>query len=577
MTRAVAVVVLAAFASLAALAQQTPPRQEPAPRPTGTAMISGVVVVFDTDAPVRGATVRLTTPNDRWETTTDTAGRFEFRDLPINIFTIGVTKAGFVSQTIPLAERGIGTIQPGTNVRMEIPLVRGAAIAGRVMDHYGDPAAGVTVSAMRLYYDLPGLPRVRMAGLAQTNDLGEYRLYGLDPATYFVATGSNDALRQFWSADVKAPRGPATLPPFTAPRLPAPVFFPGTTHSAEARPIVLGPGAQMPGTDIRLTNAGLVHLGGRVVDSFGSPVDDIYVILNPAASTGAIPNTSRVATTDGSGSFAFPDVAPGEYSLMAVALATPLGVAAREKGMPSTERGLPEFATERISVFADQTGVQVQTRPGVDVRGRIMVDGVPVHPSLGSEFPLGISARPVRPPEGMTSSLFTTEAVVNRDGTFILKGTGGHRVISVSGIPSGSFLARVTAGGVDITDDGIDMRQAAASGLGIELTTKPAVLDVFIVDASGTRRTGSFIVFADDPQLWTKYSSRHLTLRNTSVSSGRTARINDLPAGRYLVALIGPGERQNWADPAFLERLRTLATPVTLVAGETRSVSVQWR
>ena len=123
-----------------------------------------------------------------------------------------MTKAGFVSQTIPLAERGIGAIQPGTNVRMEIPLVRGAAIAGRVMDHYGDPAAGVTVSAMRLYYDLPGLPRVRMAGLAQTNDLGEYRLYGLDPATYFVATGSNDALRQFWSADVKAPRGPATLP-----------------------------------------------------------------------------------------------------------------------------------------------------------------------------------------------------------------------------------------------------------------------------------------------------------------------------------------------------------------------------
>lgn len=556
---------------LAALAAATLAAQQPRQQVTGgAATISGIVVVAGTDTPVRGATVRITALADRFETTTDGDGRFEFRNVPATVTTIGATKAGYVSQTITLSERGLGPLSPGTNVRVDIPLVRGTVIAGRVFDHYGDPLSGAVVSALRLLYQQPGQPTIQPVGVGQTNDLGEYRIYGLNPGAYFVAVGVTDVMQKFYAAKPAPSGGPAEFPNLGAPRAAAPAFFPGTTNPSDAQQIVLASGDQALGTDFRMTNTGMIHIAGRVVDSLGAGVEDTYVLLAVAGSTGALPGGSRVTSTDSAGAFAFPSIPPGEYVIHAVALATPLGVAAREKGEVSSERGMPEFASERVSALGDQLGVHVQTRPGVDVKGRVMVDGVVVHPAAAKD--LRIVAAPAWTGGAMINSLMTTEAVVTAEGTFMLKNTSGHRVFQVTGLPAGSFLSRVVVGGIDVTDSGMDMRQAA-SGVTVELSTKPAVLDVAIQTSSGRPASGAVVVFSEDAQLWTLVASRHLLLR---AATGAPIRVNSLPPGRYLVAPISTADRSNWADPAFLARLRQAATSVTLIAGETRAVTVKW-
>jgi hypothetical protein len=324
-----------------------------------------------------------------------------------------------------------------------------------------------------------------------------------------------------------------------------------------------------------MTNAGAVRVTGRVVDSFGVAIDDTYVVLSVAATTGAMPYGARLVMTDDAGMFVFPNLPPGEYQVQAVALATPLGVAAREKGERSTERGVPEFGSERVSAFGEVVDVQVQTQPGIEVKGVVTIDGMRINPAAGSQMRiLATPARSVSNIGGMTSALLTVEAAVNPDGTFVLRNTAGHRRIRVTGLPAGSFVVRITAGGADVTDEGVDMRRVQATELGIELTMKPPVLNVQVVDPTGRPKTGNVVVFSEDRQLWTLFLSRYVVLR---AATNGSLRIDDVPAGNYLIAPLHPADRANWADPAFLERLRPTATPVALVAGETRSVTLVQR
>src|SRR2546423_1809774 len=73
------------------------------------------------------------------------------------------------------------------NINISLP--RGAVITGRVTDEFGDPAPSVSVSLMRLQFQ-QGQQRLVPAGAGGfpgTNDIGEYRIFGLPPGQYYVA------------------------------------------------------------------------------------------------------------------------------------------------------------------------------------------------------------------------------------------------------------------------------------------------------------------------------------------------------------------------------------------------------
>src|SRR5262249_62246509 len=62
---------------------------------------------------------------------------------------------------------------------------RGSVIGGHVLDEDGEAMPGVMVRVMRYQY-LQGERRLVPAGGGQTDDKGQYRVWGLMPGDYYV-------------------------------------------------------------------------------------------------------------------------------------------------------------------------------------------------------------------------------------------------------------------------------------------------------------------------------------------------------------------------------------------------------
>ena len=68
---------------------------------------------------------------------------------------------------------------------IDITMVRGSAIAGTIVDEFGEPVQGVELSALQVQV-IAGRRRalrVSTLGTYKTDDRGQYRLFGLTPGT----------------------------------------------------------------------------------------------------------------------------------------------------------------------------------------------------------------------------------------------------------------------------------------------------------------------------------------------------------------------------------------------------------
>src|SRR5262245_27891079 len=120
----------------------------------------------------------------------DAAGRFSFKDLEPGRYYLSAKRDGYVDPLIggysgsPVSR--IIVIERGKQPPFEeLAMVRAGSISGRILDSAGQPVARASVDANQLWYP-NGRPSWNSGTSTNTNDLGEYRLYGLLPGEYFV-------------------------------------------------------------------------------------------------------------------------------------------------------------------------------------------------------------------------------------------------------------------------------------------------------------------------------------------------------------------------------------------------------
>ena len=119
--------------------------------------------------------------------TADTSGIFIFNDVPPGKYIISAQRNGFVSQN-----RGRPAIQSisvtaGQDVSgISIKLTPHSIVTGKVLDEDGEPMFGAAVNIMEERY-FRGRRTLSARGSGTVNDLGEYRIAGLQPGRYFVA------------------------------------------------------------------------------------------------------------------------------------------------------------------------------------------------------------------------------------------------------------------------------------------------------------------------------------------------------------------------------------------------------
>lgn len=580
------------------------------PEPTGTGVIRGRVVAADTGNPIRRAMVNLspmappmrpigtsppgapasgtpplgTTTSTRTMTangvttqmtsgvamgvnlvprssTTDSQGAFEFTRLPAGIYRLQASAGQYSAAYLGMAygakkPNGPGFFDPGTPIQLAegerfdkavVALPKGAVITGRVSDDNGDPMARVQVYTMFL---APGSTRPQRTGSgAQTDDLGQFRLYGLMPGDYFVIA---EASRNTFVPPNAAPETEEEKIGFMT------TYFPGTPDEGSAQRVRTRAGGETPGVEMRMATGRLFRISGMITDSQGRTSNRISGTLfrRLAAQT-----STFGFSTDEQGRFQMRNIPPGEYRL--VARGRPMGpdVAQNEPG---------EMANVPLTIGADVDGLMIVTAPGAVVTGEVVFEqGPPVQPGQNAP-PIRVNAQ-MGDPENNTGMPGPQPAVVSPDNTFTLKGMMGEFLLR--GNAQGQFLKRVMIGADEITDTPREFK--TGDKVTLVMTSRASTIEGNITDAAGKPVTdAALIIFSDDKASWRISSIR--TRRANADQNGHYRAMGLMPGRYYVIAT--SRERLNIpvnADPAFFEQLAKEATTFVVGEDEQRQVDLK--
>lgn len=532
--------------------------------------IRGRVLIKDSMQPARRATVRLTSSSLREPRaiTTDLEGRFDFTLLPPGRYSVAASKAGYlglaagqtkssmVPQTIQVADR-----QEVDGVALYI--FRGGAVEGQVVDEFGEPLANASVTVLQSMFR-QGRRRLVAAGQrAQTNDLGEYRVFALTPGLYVVSASVPPGLPETENASQTLGEDPSGM---------APVFFPGTTELAEATLVTVSAGQTVSSINLAMLGTRLARVSGVAVDRQGTPIasGSVNAIPRGRAQNGF----SRSAALRPDGQFRITGLPPGEYTLIASArVAPPAGGATAG----STVR--PETAAAIVTIDGnDIDGVRLSPLVPGSVRGRIVFDDGGNAGGRPRPASVRVLAEAMNPDDAMLGQVGVA-AEAGTDFRFSLQVPPVAltlRAITMGASGGGWFVSAVKANGVDITESGFVVKPGEGlSGVEIELTSRPTEVHGLVAIGS-TLASGAFVaVFPEDPSRWPVSGQGAFQLTRTD-DGGRYV-LRGLRAGRYFAVAVPDIDEANWMAPEFLEAIRRDATAFALTRGEQKQINLRAR
>jgi Carboxypeptidase regulatory-like domain len=550
---------------------------------TGTGRILGRVVSTDTGAPLRRAQVRLTAPEIGVKTAlTDAEGRFEFRELPAGRFTLNASKSGYVSvqygQTRPFEQgRPIELADKQVLDKTDVAMPRGGVISGRIVDEFGDPLPDALVSAMRQTWS-NGRRRLLPTGrTSQTNDLGQFRMYGLPPYEYYISASLRNT--DIMIMDAALLGGPSSGASGSTPSTGfAPTYFPGTTTAANAQRVTVAVGQEAQNTDFALAPVRLARITGTVMTSEGKPLEGGMVTAMPTSRTGEVGLAllgGAVGRTSKDGNFSIPSVTPGEYTLTvrSVRIITSDGgdtmmfrtaIGGGSDGAESETASVPVVVSGE-----DLSNVVIITSKGATASGRITFEGGA--PPAANAVRISSVATDADAPGMMAGG----GAAIKEDGSFQLKGLSGRRLVRVNNLPPGWTLKSVRLNGEDVTDSGVEFKTGQdLSGLEVVASSKQTEITGGVTGSNGSPlKDYTVVVFSDDPQYWSLPFTRWVN--GTRPDQEGRFRLRNLPAGSYNIVAVDYIEAGAWGDPDLLDRLKSHARRITLSEGDSERVDLK--
>ena len=586
------------------------PGRRPPPEPTGTAIIRGRVVSSDTGNPIRRANVTLIAapppappaPSSTSGTTapgtpppattmtrtmvtspsgqvlnvvssmglrprtavTDSQGAFEFTGLPAGTYRIQANGGQYQAAYLGIAygaKRPTGPVgDPGTAIvlgegqafdKATIALPRGAVIVGRVTDDNGDPMARVQVYT--LYYSTPTARPQRTGSGAQTDDLGQFRLFGLQPGDYVVAA---EARANTFVQPNAPPEPEEDRIGFMT------TFYPMALDEAAAQRVRTRTGGETGGIEIRMATGRLFRISGLITDSQGRPVSRGNGSIVKRSIAGSSSNYGFAI--DEQGRFQMKNIAPGNYRLN---VRQQVQRIVNGQMQPSNDPG--EFASVPITVASDVEGLLIVTGPGTTITGQITFEQGPPQVMPGSSNqPIRINATP-GDPENQMGMPPPPPVTVAPDFTFTMKGMMGEYLLR-SGA-QGQYLKAVMLGSEDITDTPREFK--SGDRVTIVMTSRSSTVEGNVTDDRGELAADAGIVlFSEDKASWRQNSVR---TRRSGVQQNGHYRMQGLMPGRYFIAAV-PRERLNGPfDAALFEQLSKEATTIVVGEDETRQADLK--
>ena len=530
---------------------QTASGSSPPTKPkTDECTVSGMVVKLAGSEPLKTVTVQLQSMQDLAHTTsvvTDVGGLFELKGVDPGRYRLKVSRTGFVTQEYgqktPNAPGAEIRLTPGQSLRdLLFRLIPWGIIAGRVLDEDGEPLPWAQVSALREVYS-NGKRKLSAEALVPTNDLGEYRLFGLKPGRYFISAKFKPGLHIVGRGEVREDDVDDTRPEFM------PIYYRNSPDPVGASTITLKAGEEIPGVEILLHPVSTFRVRGRVYNMVAGRRSNAGVIVqleqgNSNVSSGSPEHQAIVENSDGS--FEIAGVLPGLYTL----------------GAYWFEDGRRYQARQPIEVSnANVEGANLAITPGIAIPGRITWDG---KPSMDRDELL-VS---IAPADSKIS--FNAPARV-LGSSFVLRDVfeGAYR-LGVLGQSKDCYLKSIRYGSSDALETGFTVFRGTQSSLEVTISSRGARVQGAVIDNDNLPVTGVWVVLVPDEA----HRDQSRLYKRVATDQYGHYLLRGIPPGDYKIFCWDEAEDGAWEDPDFLKTYEDRGQKVSLAEADAKTVDV---
>lgn len=515
-------------------AQQQPPEAPPAKRPDKCA-IQGRILNAATGEPLKKAQIlllKVEPPFDQPKpgAVSDSGGKFAINDIPPGKYRLYASRNGFVGATYstqrPSQPGPALSLEPGQNLKdLVLKLTPCGVIAGRVFDEEGEPLPRVFIQVFRYAWD-QGKRRMDSVAGADTNDMGEYRVYGLAPGRYYVSADYRPGTT--WNAGgVKLEEVYTTPAEEGYPKL----YYPGTTDAPAAMLLHVTPGATVRGTDFLMKKFPTFRITGHVSGPLSNRTEErprerpqVYVRLRE----NIWPPLDRVrAPVDSQGNFMLHGVISGSYYLIA-----------------ELADGDRRYLARQLLDVGDTDigGLSLNLTPGMDLSGRVRIEGDEPVRSAG-ELSVIIRTRGDSPFPALME-----RATVKDDGSFRLRNVGHDTYdVQVYGYRDNFYQKSIKLGHDDVTESGIDGSRAAGAVVEILVSPSAGQVDGVVQDEKQQPASGATVVLVPSSHR----GQPRLYKEITADEHGRFT-LKGITPGDYKLFAWADLERGAYYDPEFL-------------------------
>ncbi len=497
-----------------------------AAQPT-TAGLAGRVTNEATGDPLHHA--KLTVERIRPAPATFTAetagdGTYALTGLAPGTYKITAERMGFLSTAYGAKEPG----QPGSPLTIEaadtaaadLVLTPEGVIAGRVLDAAGDPVYAAQVDAMHMAYvnghrQLVTAPSANR--LSATNDLGEYRIFGLAPGRYYVRIVPRRS-----ESLILSPQAISTPDTTT--------YYASTPTAGDALPLDITAGRTIEGVDIRLARRPAVSVSGTVRNLTGA-MGTIAIALFPDG----LGSASAATSAGPQGGFVIPGVAPGRYWMRAN-LITQSGAAGNVNASTKLAVDVGSQPIDNLILTLDN---------GADLTGTVKIELGP--DPIRDLAALHLSLDPAEP--SPIDHLFPSPTTqLTADGVFALPAVRRDRYrLSFPNLPPGYYVKSAQAGDLDLLTNPLDLTESAPGpapgALEIVLSGNPGRVE-------GTAPAGATLVLVPDPEPRRALASWYHVART---DQNGAFVLPNVPPGPYHLYTFEAIEEGAWMDPEILQ------------------------
>jgi carboxypeptidase family protein len=504
--------------------------------------------------PLKKARISLQKSDDvqsGYLTHTNAVGHFAIENIEPGRYLLQVEHPGFVSQSYGgNSSKGSGailTLAPAREIQdLLFRLVPWAVISGRITDENGDLVPYASVQAMR-HSISEGKRTLRPEAGAETNDLGEFRLFGLAKGRYFVRAQVSQGWEPAFTTSSASDAGSAPETGY------APVYYPGTSDEARAATIEVRSGQEAPAIDFALLPIRTFRVRGHVLDSvLGRPAKECFIMLvrhDPGAS--AFSYDRQGGTSCVKGAFQISDVPPGSYYVVAIS---------ENSGKQRSARAALEVNNTSVD------DVSLVFAPGIELTGRILLEGRETWNFTGVYVHLNDPEQYFR---------WGRHAAVRPNGTLTIEDVlEGKYQVNVGGeteaFSPDFYLKAARANGEDILEKGLTIGAGSSRGpLEIVLSSAGARIEGTVTDENDLPCAGAVVALVPEGARRTKFR----LYKDTTTDQYGQFILRGVAPGTYALFSWKEVENSAWEDPEFLAPFESQA--IKVIAEENGHIAVR--